>query len=71
MTAKKRKHEDTSVSLHPLAFEEAVKKLADAPKTDRKTRTAARSASNRCVKYLIAPEGRPYALGSRGMISDA
>ena len=38
----KRKHEDTSVSLYPMGFEEALKKLSDAPKTaDRKTRTAA------------------------------
>lgn len=30
MTAKKRKHEDTSVSLHPLTIDEALKKAMDA-----------------------------------------
>lgn len=32
MTAKKRKHEDTSVSLHPLTINEALKKAMDAGK---------------------------------------
>lgn len=30
MTAKKRKHEDTSVSLHPLTIEAALKKAMEA-----------------------------------------
>ena len=32
MTRDRRKHEDTSVSLHPLSFDEAIRKLAKAPK---------------------------------------
>jgi len=32
MTKKKHKHEDTSISLRPLSFEEAIKELAKAPK---------------------------------------
>jgi hypothetical protein len=28
MDSKKRKHNDTKVSLHPLSFEEAIKELA-------------------------------------------
>lgn len=27
----KKKHEDTSVSLHPRTFREAIKELADSP----------------------------------------
>jgi len=30
----KRKHEDTAVSLHPLAFDEAIAKLARAKRED-------------------------------------
>ena len=32
MTRKKKRHEDTSISLHPLSFEEAMKELARTPK---------------------------------------
>lgn len=28
----KKKHDDTSISLHPLPFEEAIKELAQTPK---------------------------------------
>jgi hypothetical protein len=39
----KKKHEDTSVSLHPLSFRKAVKKLAETPpeKPSRRTKLAA------------------------------
>ena len=30
--SKKRSHEDTSVSLHPLSFEDAIAALANSPK---------------------------------------
>ncbi len=30
--SKQVKHEDTSISLHPLSFEEAIKKLSQTPK---------------------------------------
>lgn len=40
-------HEDTSVSLHPLSFREAVRELADSPpampKPSRKTKSSAGS----------------------------
>jgi len=32
MNKKKRKNKDTSISLHPLSFEEAMKELTQAPK---------------------------------------
>lgn len=39
---RKRKHEDTSISLHPLTFEDALAALVEVPKpADRKTRAAA------------------------------
>jgi hypothetical protein len=35
--SKKRSHEDTTVSLHPLTFDEAMAKLAKAKRTDSPT----------------------------------
>ena len=32
MSKRSKKHDDTSVSLHPLSFEEAMHELANAPK---------------------------------------
>ncbi len=31
MTRKRRRHQDTSISLHPLPFDEAIKELANTP----------------------------------------
>ena len=40
---KKRRHDDTSVSLHPLSFREALKELTETPpeKPSRQTKSAA------------------------------
>ena len=46
MTAKKRKHEDTSISLHPLTVEEALKKAMEAgPLPKKKAGDTTTSAS--------------------------
>ena len=58
----KRKHEDTNVSLHPLAFEEAIAALAHAPKhTDSQAEgsgsTTERAPASAPSKKRTAPRG--------------
>ena len=47
MTSKKKKHDDTSVSLHPLTLRDALKKIVETPpeKPSRRTKSAARGRS--------------------------
>ena len=47
MDKKRRKHDDTKVSLHPMTFEEAITKLAQTPK--RKDSKAEKSDSTKEV----------------------
>jgi hypothetical protein len=49
-----KKHEDTSVSLHPLSFEEALKKLTETP-SEKPYRPLHRlgSASSGCWWFRI------------------
>lgn len=59
MSAKRKKHEDTRVSLHPLGFEEAVRRLAEAPKTpDLRTRSG---GHRRSAKRGRSAQGRSSA----------
>ena len=69
-----KKHQDTSISLHPLSFEEAIEELASPPKrkdsqAERSDNTTEPSPESAPVKKKppVGP-GVPYTL--RYLVSD-
>jgi len=66
MPKKERQHEDTSVSLHPLSFEEAIAKLAKAPKNkssqaEESGSTTERAPESAPSRKRTAPRRKPAA----------
>jgi hypothetical protein len=66
MTSKSRKHKDTSVSLQPLTFGEAIAALAQAPKHEdsgakQSGNTRARAPESAPSKKRAAPRRKPSA----------
>lgn len=60
----RRKHEDTTVSLHPLTFDEAIAKLAQAKRKDSQAEGSGSTTEpdrESARRFLRAPQTPPIA----------
>jgi len=62
MAKKNQKHDDTSVSLHPLSFDEALKKLSETlpEKPAQRTKSTARVHSPRRKRSVPRPSSSEH-----------